>query len=73
MNRITSFLKAVYSFFAGDFILLTAVAVAFIVAALLTHVAHLTNLVTGVIFVAIIVGGLVTTEVREIAGRPRTR
>ncbi len=73
MSKIADFLHAAYYFFAGDAILLTAVAVAFIVAALLTHVANLTNMVTGVIFIAIIVAGLVTTEAREIAGRPRTR
>lgn len=73
MSAIMGFLKSVYNFFAGDAILLVAVAIAFIVAALLTHVAHLTNMVTGVIFIAIIVAGLVATEARELAGRARTR
>ena len=73
MSKVGDFLHAVYNFFAGDVILVTAVAAAFIVAALLIHATSLPGVVAGILFVAIIVAGLVTTEAREVAGRPRTR
>jgi hypothetical protein len=73
MNRILSALKATYNFFAGDAILLTAVALAFIVGALLIHVLNVPNALSAVIFVAFIVGGIVTTLGRELRGRERVR
>jgi hypothetical protein len=73
MNRILGALKATYNFFAGDAILLTAVALAFIVGALLIHVLNVPNALSAVIFVAFIVGGIVTTLGRELRGRERVR
>ena len=73
MNRITGFLRAAYNFFAGNVILITAVAVAFVLGALLTHADHIAGVVPGVVFVAAIVLGLLTTLGREVAGRPRQR
>jgi hypothetical protein len=73
MNRILSALKATYNFFAGDAILVTAVALAFIVGALLIHVLNVPNALSAILFVAFIVGGLVTTLGRELRGRERVR
>jgi hypothetical protein len=73
MNRILGAAKATYNFFAGDAILLTAVALAFIVGTLLIHVLNAPNALSAVVFVAFIVGGLVTTLGREVQGRPRSR
>lgn len=73
MNRITSAVKATYNFFSGDAILLVATLVAFVVAWLLIHAAQAPNPLSAVVFVAIIVGGLVTTLGREVRGRPRHR
>lgn len=76
MDRITKALKATYNFFAGDAILLGAVVVAFALATILVHATRplgKLNALTAVLFVAIIVGGLVTTLARELAGRPRTK
>jgi hypothetical protein len=73
MNRILGAAKATYNFFAGDAILLTAVALAFIVGTLLIHVFNAPNALSAAVFVAFIVGGLVTTLGREVQGRPRSR
>jgi fatty acid desaturase len=71
MTRVVKALKATYLFFAGDAILLTATLLAFALAALLGKVAQAPNLVVGIIFVAVIVGGLTLTLSRELRGRPR--
>lgn len=71
MNRITGALKATYYFFAGDAIILIGVILAFVVGALLLHVAKAPNALSAVIFVAIIAGSLALTLGRELAGRPR--
>jgi undecaprenyl pyrophosphate phosphatase UppP len=73
MNRITGAIKATYTFFAGDMIILIAVIVAFILGALLYNVAHTPNPVTAAVFVAFIVGGLTVTLRRERGDRPRLR
>ncbi|HEY7092416.1 MAG TPA: hypothetical protein VH393_04515 [Ktedonobacterales bacterium] len=72
MNAIVRGLKATYNFFAGDAILLVAVALAFLLAFALER-ASLPNALVAVLFVACIVGGLVTTLARELRGRPRQR
>jgi hypothetical protein len=72
MNAIMRGLKATYNFFAGDAILLVAVAVAFLLAFALERTT-LPNALIAVLFVACIVGGLVTTLAREARGRPRQR
>ncbi|HEX3270341.1 MAG TPA: hypothetical protein VHR15_06805 [Ktedonobacterales bacterium] len=72
MNAIVRGLKATYNFFAGDAILLVAVAVAFLLAFALER-AEAPNPLIAVLFVACIVGGLVTTLARELRGRPRQR
>lgn len=73
MDRITRAAKAAYNFFSGDAIILTAVIVDFIVVGLLVNAAHAPNVLSAVIFIAFIVGGLATTLAREVAGRPRHR
>jgi hypothetical protein len=65
-------LKATYNFFAGDAILLVAVAIAFLLAFALEH-ASLPNVLVAALFVGCIVVGLVTTLAREVRGRPRQR
>jgi F0F1-type ATP synthase assembly protein I len=72
LNAIVRGLKATYNFFAGDAILLIAVLVAFLLAFALER-ADLPNPLIAAIFVACIVGGLVTTLAREVRGRPRQR
>jgi hypothetical protein len=72
MNAIMRGLKATYNFFAGDAILLVAVAVAFLLAFALERTTT-PNALIAVLFVACIVGGLVTTLAREVRGRPRQR
>ena len=72
MNAIVRGLKATYNFFAGDVILLVAVAVAFLLAFALER-AELPNPLVALIFVGCIVSGLVTTLARELRGRPRQR
>ncbi len=67
MNQIGRALKATYNFFAGDVILILAVALAFILAAALTH-ANAPNALVAVLFIACIVGGLTTTLARERRG-----
>jgi hypothetical protein len=72
LNAIVRGLKATYNFFAGDAILLVAVAIAFLLAFVLER-AELPNPLIAAVFVACIVGGLVTTLARELRGRPRQR
>jgi hypothetical protein len=72
LNAILRGLKATYNFFAGDAILLGAVALAFLLAFTLER-ASMPNALVAIIFVACIVGGLVTTLARELQGRPRQR
>jgi hypothetical protein len=72
LNAIVRGIKAAYSFFAGDAILLVAVALAFLLAFALER-ASLPNTLIALLFVACIVGGLVTTLARELRGRPRQR
>lgn len=69
MDALVNAIKAAYNFFAGDAIILAAVVVAFGLGSVLAHVAHVSNVVLVVIFLVIIVGGLVTTLGRELAGR----
>jgi uncharacterized membrane protein len=71
VKHVLNALKATYFFFAGDAILLVAVLLAFGLAALLGKLAHAPNLLVGVVFVALIVGGLALTLGRELRGRPR--
>ncbi len=71
MRQVLNALKATYLFFAGDVILLVAVLLAFGLAALLSQVAHAPNVLVGILFVALIVGGLALTLGRELRGRPR--
>ena len=72
MNAILRGLKATYNFFAGDAILLVAVAIAFLLAFALER-ASLPNALIAILFVGCIVAGLVTTLARELRGRPRQR
>lgn len=72
MSAIARALKATYSFFAGDLILLLATAVAFVVGVLLVRVAA-PNPLVAVVFVGCIVGGLALTLGRELRGRVRQR
>lgn len=72
MNAIVRGLKATYNFFAGDAILLVAVALAFLLA-FASERASLPNELIAIVFVGCIVGGLVTTLARELHGRPRQR
>lgn len=71
MSRIVSFVRAVYNFFAGDAILLVAVAIAFALAFLLGRVHGMPMVVPAVVFIAAIVGGLATTLGCEALGQPR--
>ncbi len=73
MERVLGALKATYNFFSGDAILLSATIIAFGLALLLARVVNAPNALVAVLFVAIIIGGLVVTLGREIAGRPRQR
>ena len=71
MSRITNALKATYFFFAGDAILLGAVAIAFALGTLLVRALKAPNALVAVLFVACIVGGLATTLGRELRGRQK--
>jgi len=68
MNSILRALKATYNFFSGDAILLAAAALAFVLTAILVHAAHAPNVLVAALFIACIVGGLVTTLARERRG-----
>jgi hypothetical protein len=71
VKHLLNVLKATYNFFAGDAILLVAVVLAFALAALLGKVVQAPNLLVGIVFVALIVGGLALTLGRELCGRAR--
>jgi len=73
MDRVLGALKATYNFFSGDAILLSAAIIAFVLALLLARAVSAPNALVAVLFVVIIIGGLVVTLGREIAGRPRQR
>jgi hypothetical protein len=73
MNRAASALKALYNFFSGDAITLSATLIAFALGLILIQVLHASSALVATAFVAIIVAGLVITLRREIAGRPRAR
>lgn len=73
MNAIMRAIKATYNFFAGDMILLSAAAVAFVVGLLLAHAVAAPNPVVALVFVGCIVGGLALTLGRELRGRARQR
>ena len=73
MNPIVRAIKATYSFFAGDMIILCAVIAAFVICALLVNVTHTPNVVNALVFIAFIVGGLTLTLGRELRGRQRLR
>lgn len=72
MQRVLNAIKATYNFFSGDAILLSATIAAFVFGLLLAKLGT-PNALVAIIFVAIIVGSLVTTLGREIAGRSRQR
>lgn len=71
MTGIVKVLKSIYDFFAGDHIILSGVAIAFVAGALL--VAYLGRLmaVDVVVFVALILAGLVVTLGREKRGQDK--
>jgi hypothetical protein len=71
MSRIVSFLRAVYNFFAGDAILLAAVALAFVLGFALGRVQSMPPAIPAIVFVAAIVLGLWATLGREVLGRAR--
>jgi hypothetical protein len=73
MSRILGALKAAYNFFAGDPIILSMVVIAFVAAFVLARAlaASSRQLVTGLVFVALILLGLALTLARERAGRER--
>jgi hypothetical protein len=71
VNRILQGIKATYNFFAGDAIILSGTAIAFIVAALLIHVNHADNLFAGAFFIAIVIISLVATLSRELFSHAR--
>jgi hypothetical protein len=73
MNRVASALKALYNFFSGDVVTLSATFLAFALGLVLIQVLHASSVFVAVAFVATIVAGLITTLRREIAGRPRAR
>ena len=66
MKRIVKILKSIYDFFAGDLILLSAVAIAFGATALLALGRHEENLLLVVTLIGVIVIGVVTTIGREL-------
>lgn len=71
MTRVVGIARATYNFFAGDAIILTAVVVAFVLAAVLEGSSAAGNAVTAALFIACIVGGLTLTLGRELRGRKR--
>jgi hypothetical protein len=73
MSRILAVLKAPYNFFAGDAIILSGVVIAFVVAFILERAlgASGRQLVTGVVFVALILLSLSVSLARERPERPR--
>jgi hypothetical protein len=75
VDRVLGAAKATYNFFTGDAIVLGLVAVAFVVAAAIAHLAPGAQLAAGVVFVALILLGITLTlgREREAARRGRTR
>jgi hypothetical protein len=67
VNPIFRAVKATYYFLAGDMILIAAVTLAFLLAATLLRTGA-ANALVAVLFVACIVGGLMTTLARERRG-----
>jgi hypothetical protein len=70
MRRLVRGLKAVYDFFTGDAIMLSATVVAFAAAFILVRTAR-ANVLAAAAFIFLIVAGLVATLLRELADRPR--
>ena len=68
MRAVLRVLKAIYSFFAGDAIILSAVVIAFAAAFTLARVLE-SNALAKVAFVVLIVCGLTATLARERMGR----
>ena len=73
MNALLRGIKATYNFFAGDAIILGAVALAFALGLFLERVVGAANVLVAVVFVLLIVLGLTLTLSREQRGRPRSR
>ena len=73
MNAILRGIKATYTFFAGDAIILASVVIAFALGLFLDRVAQASSTVVAVVFIALIVLGLALTLGREVRGRPRAR
>jgi hypothetical protein len=73
MQRVLGALKATYNFFSGDPIILSIVAVAFVVAyALESWLAPgIRQLVAGLVFILLILLSIYLTLLRERRGRPR--
>ena len=68
MRAVIRVLKAIYTFFAGDAIILIAVVLAFAAAFTLARVLE-SNTLAVVAFLVLIVGGLTVTLARERMGR----
>jgi hypothetical protein len=73
MDSILGALKATYNFFSGDAIVLTAVAVAFVVAYLLERLNPHNQWAPGILFVVLILLGITVTLGRERASARRNR
>jgi hypothetical protein len=71
MDRILGALKATYNFFSGDAIVLTAVALAFVVAYLLEVLNPRNQWAPGILFVVLILLGITVTLGRERASTRR--
>jgi hypothetical protein len=71
VKRIAGIAKATYNFFAGDAIVLAAVAMAFLIAGLLAAVGPRSQLLSGSVFVALILLGITLTLGRERASARR--
>ena len=69
MKALLKVLKSIYNFFAGDAIILTAVALAFVFGGLMLHAYRTPHTIAAIIFVGIIVIGLATTVRREVGKR----
>jgi hypothetical protein len=65
MQQITGFIKTVYNFFVGDPVILTGVAITFIVLAVLVRVLTGSTTALGVVLVAGVVGSLALSLYRE--------
>ncbi|HEV7128583.1 MAG TPA: hypothetical protein VGN32_14230 [Ktedonobacterales bacterium] len=69
--RIMGALVATYNFFVGDAVILGVVAAAFVITALLVFVAHSSQLLAGIVFVALILLSVTLTLGRERAATQR--